>query len=192
MHGEVIADGRTLKLSLASKSQNRIRTTIQAPSGQATVTVFFNIDAIIVEENAPGGRSVRELSGSEAAAHLLDLLSLNPEYHFRPVDGFDLGHPLLEGFSLEILRAATVESAGKPPPIEEIRLIEHSGGNDQTIRTIRYLKHSTDQVHGYVPQTIEFTDNTTGEGGIIEVTNYSYNAGLPDFLFEAPSVMPEK
>jgi len=188
-HGEMEANGRLLKLSQATKGQEQIRASILAPDGSASVTIYFNGRKIHLQEDLPDRQSVRELSGEDAATHLLDLLALNPEYHFRPIDGFNLQHPVFEGFSLEIKRAEAPDDAdeGEPGeqtrPIAQIRLIDLSLERNPTIRTIRYLENFPDGRHGQAPRKIAFTEDRTGEGGTITLKEYQYNVGLPDFLF---------
>lgn len=193
VHGEMDAGGRTLNLSQATKGQDRIRASVQAPDGQTAVTIYFADNKIVLAENLPEKQSVRELTGSDAAGYLLDLLALNPEYHFRPVRGFDLAHPVFESFSLNIQRVEAPavsrpsSAAEAPQLVKQIQLIDRSGGNETVIRTVRYLERFPEGAHGWNPQKIEFLDNTTGKIGIVTLKEYKYNAGLLDFIFEPPA-----
>jgi hypothetical protein len=194
VHGEIESNGRTLNFSQVTKGQNHIRASILAPDGSVSVTVFFNQDKIYLEEDLPDNKSVRELSGEDAAAYLLDLLALNPAYHFRPNNGFNLRHPIFEGFSLEIKRVEASdpsdqdESSEQIRPIEQLRLIDLSVERDPILRTIRYLENFPEGKHGQTPRKIAFTDNSTGEGGTITLKDYNYNVGLPYFLFKPEGI----
>lgn len=198
VHGEMELNGRTLNLSQSIKGQDRIRATIQAKSGQANVTVFLIGEKILLEEDLPDKKRVRQLSGSDAATHLLDLLALNPEYHFRRTEGFDLRHPALKGFSLKIRREEIPDPDSRSQanqqmqPIAQIQLFDDSRKKDTLIRSIRYLERFPEGPHGRSPRKIEFIDHTTGATGTITLNEYEYNAGLLDFLFVPPAVSDDK
>ena len=188
VHGEITVGERTLNLSQATKGQDQIRSSVLAPDGSAVVTVFFNQDKIYVEEDLPDRKNIREIKGEDAAAHLLELLALNPEYHFRRENGFDRNHPLLENYSLRILRERVDDGSKNKQLIREINLMDESPGENSILRTIRYRDFFPAEKDIRVPRTITFTDNTTGESGTIHLEAFSHNVGLPDFLFEAPAV----
>ena len=192
LHGEMAVQGRSLNLAQITKSQDKIRASITAPNGVSKITIYFANDKIVSERNPANTQVVREIKGTDAAAHLLDLLALNPEFHFDPKDGFDLQHPLLEAYSVRIRRDQGVNTTGENPLVREIQLIDPSGEGDPVIRTIRYEDYFPADEYGQAPRTITFTDNTTGEGGTIHLKAYTYNVGLPDFLFEAPAVTESK
>lgn len=187
VHGEMVSEGNTLSLSQATKGQDQIRASIDTPNGQSSVTLFFSNKKIHLERQSPGKTSVTELKGEDAAAYLLDLLALNPSYHFRPKNGFDLQHPLFHGYSVRIRRAAESDKSGENQLIRELNLIDSSRQKNPVIRTIRYEDYFPAGEYGRSPRTITFTDNTSGESGIIHLKEHSYNVGIADFLFEPPA-----
>jgi hypothetical protein len=201
MHGEIESNGRALNLTQVVKGQDLIRASIMAPVGSTSVTVYFNNKKIYLEEDLPDKKSLRELSGEDAAAYLLDLLALNPAYHFHPEKGFNLQHPLFAGFSLEIKRTEPPEGAepvepGDPDkevrPIEYVRLIDLSLARNPIIRTIRYLENFPAGKHGQTPRKIAFIDDTTGQGGTITLKEFHYNVGLADFLFQPKGIASDR
>lgn len=193
VHGEMSADGRTLSISQATKGQKQIRASVQAPDGRTTVTTYFADGKIVLAENLADRKTVRTLAGADAAAYLLDLLALNPEYHLRP-GRFDRTHPLFEGFSLDI-QWVDAPPASNPAAatsssqiIGQIRLIDQSDGEQRIISTIHYLERFPKGPHGWNPRKIQFLDNTTGRSGLITLEAYDFNSGLLDFLFQPPAV----
>ncbi len=193
VHGEMSADGRTLSISQATKGQKQIRTSVQAPDGQTTVTTYFADGKIVLAEDLPDRKTVRTLAGADAAAYLLDLLALNPEYHLRP-GSFNRTHPLFEGFSLDIQWIDVVPALNPPPAgdapkiIKQIRLVDHSSREQRVIRTIDYLERFPKGPHGWNPRKIQFIDKTTGKSGLITLEAYDFNSGLLDFFFQPPAV----
>ena len=191
VHGEMTTNEHTLNLMQATKGQDQIRSSVLAPDGGTVVTVFFNREKIYVAQDFPDQKKVREITGDDAAAYLLDLLALNPEYHFRQRNGFNLKHPLLENYSLRIRPEPddgnSVES-DENQLIREINLMDKSRGENSILRTIRYQDFFPAEKDIRMPRTITLTDHTTGEHAVIILKKYEYNVGLPTFLFEAPAV----
>lgn len=188
VHGEMKAGERSLNLVQIVKSQNQIRSSIIAADGVSKVTMFFANDAITLEENLAGERTIRRLSGADAAAYLLDLLALNPEYHFPSKGGFDLQHPIFDGYSVRVQRGPAEDTADEDQLIREIHLIDPSNEEDPVIRTIRYEAYLPADNFGRAPASITFIDNTNGDTGKVRLKEYRYNVGLPDFLFAAPEL----
>lgn len=198
IHGEMELDGRTLMLAQTTKGQNKIRASIEHKKSPTEITIYLLGERLLLEKRLHSKTTIRELSGPDAATHLLDLLAVNPSYHFRPRDGFNLGHPAFKGFSLKIEREELTEAekgdqaADSLQPITKLQLFDDSRKTDSLIRSIRYLEHFPDGPHGRVPRKIAFTDHTTGQTGIITLHDYDYNAGLLDFLFVPPPVSEGK
>lgn len=192
IHGEILNPQGNLPLTVLKKGQDRIRATIHNRQKTAIMTLYVNRRQLRHAQQIGDDLEVRELSGSDAAAQLVDILALTPDYHFRPDGGFDMGHPTLKGFALQIRRAEALAPTDHGQPIEEISLLDISREGDQVIRTIRYLENFPQNGDGQKPRKIAFTDNTTGKIDTIIIDEYGYNVGLPDFLFEAPQLSERK
>ena len=137
----------------------------------------------IVAMESPQKRS-RVLSGEEAATNLFDLIAINPEYHFKNIDGFNLNIPTFKAYRVELqTEAEPVEETERHRPVKALLYKEHDAGST-LVRSIEYMEFFDQADPYFQPKKISFTDVKTGDIGHITVDKIEYNIGLPSFLFE--------
>ena len=181
MHPE---GGHSVRMVVKIKEQKYIRASIRNPNKTAGADIICDgKEVAIVERGSPQKRS-RVLSGEEAATSLFDLIALNPEYHFKNIDGFDFNIPTFRAYRVELLtEAEPVEETERYRPVKALLYKEHDAGST-LVRTIEYIKFFDQTDPYFQPKELTFTDVSTGVIGHITVDKFEYNVGLPSFLFE--------
>jgi len=171
---------------VSSKGRKYIRASIRNPKKTAGADIIYDGKAVaIVERGSPQKRS-RVLSGEEAAANLFDLIALNPEYHFKNIDGFNFNIPTFKTYRVELQREAEpFEETERYRPVKAL-LYESYDADSTLLRSIEYMEFFNQIDPYFQPKKISFTDAKTGEIGHIAVDKIEYNIGLPSFLFEIP------
>ena len=171
---------------ISSKGRKYIRASIRNPKKTAGADIIYNGKTVaIVERGSPQKRS-RVLSGEEAAANLFDLIALNPEYHFKNIDGFNFNIPTFKTYRVELQREAEpFEETERYRPVKALLYKEHDAGST-LLRSIEYMEFFNQIDPYFQPKKISYTDAKTGDIGHITVDKIEYNIGLPIFLFEIP------
>ena len=179
-----LESGHSVRMVVTTKEQKYIRASIRNPKKTAGADIICDGKAVaIVERGSPQSRS-RVLSGEEAATNLFDLIALNPEYHFKNIDGFDFNIPTFRAYRVELqTEAEPVEDTERYRPVRALLYKEHDAGST-LVRSIEYMEFF-DQIDPYFqPKELTFTDEGTGVIGHITVEKIEYNIGLPSFLFD--------
>jgi hypothetical protein len=177
-------DDNSFGMLLSSKGSKYIRASIRNPKKTAGADIIYDGKAIaIVERGSPQKRS-RVLSGEEAAANLFDLIALNPEYHFKKIDGFNFNISTFITYRVVLQREAEpFEETERYRPVKALLFKEHDAGST-LLRSIEYMEFFNQIDPYFQPKKISFTDVKTGDIGHITVDKIEYNIGLPSFLFE--------
>ena len=186
-HSSIHLDGEnSFGMLVSIKGRKYIRASIRNPKKTAGADIIYDGKAVaIVERGSPQKRS-RVLSGEEAAANLFDLIALNPEYHFKNIDGFDFNIPTFKTYRVELQREAEpFEETERYRPVKAL-LYESYDADSTLLRSIEYMEFFNQIDPYFQPKKISFTDAKTGEIGHIAVDKIEYNIGLPSFLFEIP------
>ena len=184
-HSTIQLDGgNPFGMLVSSKGRKYIRASIRNQKKTAGADIIYDGKAIaIVERGSPQKRS-RVLSGEEAAASLFDLIALNPEYHFKEIDGFNFNIPAFITYRVELQREAEpLEETERYRPVKALLYKEHDA-DGTLVRTIEYIKFFDQTDPYFQPKELTFTDVSTGVIGHITVDKFEYNVGLPSFLFE--------
>ena len=169
---------------VSSKVQKYIRASIRNPKKTAGADIIYNGKAIAVVERGNLQSKSRVVSGDEAAADLFDLIALNPEYHFRKIDGFNFNIPTFKAYRVELQKEA--EPFGETRRWRPLKALLYKKQDAVTtlVRIAEYTKFF-DQIDPYFqPMELKFTDVMTGDIGHISVDKIEYNIGLPSFLFD--------
>jgi outer membrane lipoprotein-sorting protein len=175
--------GIPLNMVVSSKTQKYIRASIFNATKTAGATIVYNSRTIQTVEESGSERSIRTLSGEDAAGNLFDLIALNPDYHFRKNDGFNFKIPVLEGYHVELRRdRKPIENTDRYLP-NQLLLYKVSDAGNSLIRSIEYISFFEEIAPYFQPKEITFTDEENGEQGRITIQKVEYNVGLPDFLF---------
>ena len=93
---------KSFEMVVSSKEQKYIRASIRNPKKTAGADIIYNGKAIAIVERGTLQSKSRVVSGDEAAADLFDLIALNPEYHFRKIDGFNFNIPTFKAYRVEL------------------------------------------------------------------------------------------
>jgi hypothetical protein len=188
LHGTMaMEEAEPLSLAVFKGSDHRIRAAIFDETKIAQITLLYSGGHLLIDERTPGGRVRREAEGEEAAANLLDLIALNPDFHFEnPESRAILESPVLDGFSIRLARK---EEAFADTGIflpDHLKLFRDSGATAELIRSVYFDSFMGSLKPFPQPRKLRLVDELTGETGRIEVLSVEYNPGLPDFLFELP------
>jgi hypothetical protein len=176
--------GHSVRMVVTIKEQKYIRASIRNPNKTAGADIICDGEAVaVVERGSPQSRS-RVLSGEEAATNLFDLIALNPEYHFRNIDGFDFNIPTFRAYRVELqTEAKPVEETERYRPVKALLYKEHDAGST-LVRSIEYMEFFDQMDPYFQPKELTFTEAGTGVIGHITVDKIEYNIGLPSFLFD--------
>tara|TARA_X000000950_G_scaffold251960_1_gene313679 strand:- start:4845 stop:5531 length:687 start_codon:yes stop_codon:yes gene_type:complete len=176
--------GQSVRMVMTSKEQKYIRASIRNQKKTTLADIIYDGKAIaIVVMESPQKRSL-VLSGEEAATNLFDLIAINPEYHFKNIDGFNLNIPTFKAYRVELqTEAEPVEETERHRPVKALLYKEHDAGST-LVRSIEYMEFFDQADPYFQPKKISFTDVKTGDIGHITVDKIEYNIGLPSFLFE--------
>jgi len=192
LHGTIESQGIRLNLSVATKEQKKIRAVVHDDAKSVVMHIVFNQGNLYLRETHSGKRTTRLVVGDEAATNLVDLLALNPDYHFRGEDSLNLGAFESAGYSIELKRAENPIKKSEIYPPTELRLRKKEGDRIVLLRIIKYLDfHDSDMAY-LQPKCLEFKDHQSGDSGTIKIDTVGYNPGLPDFLFEINSEDTER
>ena len=176
--------GQSVRMVMTSKEQKYIRASIRNQKKTTLADIIYDGKAIaIVVMESPQKRSL-VLSGEEAATNLFDLIAINPEYHFKNINGFNLNIPTFKAYRVELqTEAEPVEETERHRPVKALLYKEHDAGST-LVRSIEYMEFFDQADPYFQPKKISFTDVKTGDIGHITVDKIEYNIGLPSFLFE--------
>lgn len=169
---------------VSSKGRKYIRASIRNPKKTAGADIIYDGKSVAVVERGSTQKRSRVLSGEEAAANLFDLIALNPEYHFKEIDGFNFNIPTFITYRVELQREAEpLEETERYRPVKALLYKEHDAGST-LLRSIEYISFFDQTDPYFQPKEISSTDVKTGDIGHITVDKIEYNIGLPSFLFE--------
>jgi hypothetical protein len=186
LHASMSMGDGHLSLTLLTKGQHRLRASIQDQQHKSKVHIIHNQEQLWTKQFINGSESIRKLEGTEAAENLLDLLALNPQFHFKQRDGFNLSSSVLEGYKVEYTQSEKpCKETNKHLP-ESLELFDISKDEPRLIRRIRYISFQKATTPFIQPKELVLTDERTGESGTIIISEVSYNAGIPDFIFKLP------
>lgn len=185
-----IQDGRdSLNVIMSATEQSALKMTIFNESRSVKISIIFSQGEVFVSESAEEHSESRRLNESESARYLVDMLAVNPDHHFKRIDGFNTDTAALSGYSV-ILNFPEIEidSAQRPIPtsIELYRINKEEP--KQLIRRIEYK--SFHEPHGQYlrPKELLFIDVINKRKGKMVLDSFEYNLGVPSFIFEAPEL----
>ena len=175
---------KSFEMVVSSKEQKYIRASIRNPKKTAGADIIYNGKAIAVVERGTLQSKSRVVSGDEAAADLFDLIALNPEYHFRKIDGFNFNIPTFKAYRVELQTEVEPDKETERYRPLKALLYKEQDAVSTLVRIAEYTKFF-DQIDPYFqPKELTFTDVMTGDIGHISVDKIEYNIGLPSFLFD--------
>ena len=187
IHSTIQLDGdgdKSFEMVVSSKEQKYIRASIRNPKKTAGADIIYNGKAIAVVEKETLQSKSRVVSGDEAAAALFDLIALNPEYHFRKIDGFNFNIPTFKAYRVELQTEAEPDKeTDRCRPIKAL-LYKEQDAASTLVRIAEYTKFFDQTDPYFQPKELTFTDVMTGDIGHISVDKIEYNIGLPSFLFD--------
>lgn len=187
VHSRMHTDNDTeLNLIVFTKGQKLIRASMHPANKSHGAVIAYDGQIVKVQEEIVDVYPTKVLEGEDAADNLFDLIALNPEYHFRKRDGFNLEAQVLQGFRIEIQRKEYPIAGTEIYKPISLKLYKVSDSSETLIRSAQYDHFFKDKKPYLQPKALTFTDETNGEKGKIIVESVEYNAGLPDFLFELP------
>ena len=184
-HSSIHLDGEnSFGMLVSSKGSKYIRASIRNPKKTAGADIIYDGKAVAIVERGSTQKRSRVLSGEEAAANLFDLIALNPEYHFKEIDGFNFNIPTFKAYHVELqTEAEPVKETERYRPKKALLYKGHDA-DGTLVRTIEYMEFFNQIDPYFQPKKISFTDVKTGDIGHITVDKIEYNIGLPSFLFE--------
>lgn len=185
IHSEMqLATGISLDMVISSKEQKYIRAAIHNDQKTVGVSIVLNKNTIQSIEESNLKSSVRTLKGEDAASNLLDLIALNPDYHFSGRDAYNFKIPIFEGYRIELENEEDpIAGTERYPPIK-LLLYKVDKSGETLIRSIEYISFFENTKPYLQPKEIIFTDEETSESGRIIVHKVEYDVGLPNFLFK--------
>ena len=185
IHSTIQLNGHEpFKMLISTKEQKYIRASVRNPKKTAGADIIYNDKAIaVVERGTPQSKS-RFVSGDEAATDLFDLIALNPEYHFRKIDGFNFNIPTFKVYRVELqTEAEPVKETERYRPAKAL-LYKEQDAVSTLVRIAEYTEFFDQTDPYFQPKELTYTDLTTGDIGHITVDKIEYNVGLPSFLFD--------
>ena len=175
---------KSFEMVVSSKEQKYIRASIRNPKKTAGADIIYNGKAIAVVERGNLQSKSRVVSGDEAAADLFDLIALNPEYHFRKIDGFNFNIPTFKAYRVELqTEAEPDEETDRCRPLTAL-LYKEQDAVSSLVRIAEYTKFFDQTDPYFQPKELTCTEVSTGVIGHISVDKIEYNIGLPSFLFD--------
>ena len=185
IHSTIQLNGHEpFEMLISTKEQKYIRASVRNPKKTAGADIIYNGKAIaVVERGTPKSKS-RFVSGDEAATDLFDLIALNPEYHFRKIDGFNFNIPTFMAYRVELqTEVEPVKETERYRPVKAL-LYKEQNAVSTLVRIAEYTKFFDQTDPYFQPKELTFTDVMTGDIGHISVDKIEYNIGLPSFLFD--------
>ena len=185
IHSTIQLNGHEpFEMLISTKEQKYIRASVRNPKKTAGADIIYNGKAIaLVERGTPKSKS-RFVSRDEAATDLFDLIALNPEYHFRKIDGFNFNIPTFKAYRVELqTEVEPVKETERYRPVKAL-LYEEQDAVSTLIRIAEYTEFFDQTDPYFQPKELTYTDLTTGDIGHITVDKIEYNVGLPSFLFD--------
>ena len=185
IHSTIQLNGHEpFEMLISTKEQKYIRASVRNPKKTAGADIIYNGKAIaIVERGTPQSKS-RFVSGDEAATDLFDLIALNPEYHFRKIDGFNFNIPTFEAYRVELQpEVEPFKETGRYRPAKAL-LYREQNAISTLVRIAEYTEFFDQTDPYFQPKKLTINDLTTGDIGQITVDKIEYNVGLPSFLFD--------
>ena len=141
VRAEMITEDGRLDFTAYKSGQDLIRATIQDKSGRFGVDVIHKDGRIHTIERLDEETRVHELTGDEAATHLLDLLALTPRYHFDKSNIFNLKTPVFRDYRVDFISSEEDNESVLP---SKLRLYKKTNDTEVLIREIIY-SHSSRQ-----------------------------------------------
>jgi hypothetical protein len=191
INASLITDQGERQLFIVKKGQSMIRSSVNNSNGRNTFTLLFNQGSVVSILDTDGQLKVETKQADEAASQLFDLLMLNPEYHFRAVDGFSLSHKIFNDyrieFTYEIDKTSKVTSdvQGKRRIIgANLYRLANTETKEVLLRSFQINSFSKFSNQIEAPQELQFIDEETADISHIRVTTVIYNSGIPNFLFK--------
>lgn len=179
-----LESGQSVKLVVTSKEKKYIRASIRNPKKMARADIIYDGKAITMVEKGTLQSKSRVVSGDEAAFDLFDLIALNPEYHFRKIDGFNFNIPTFKVYRVELqTEAEPVKETERYRPAKAL-LYKEQDAVSTLVRIAEYTEFFDQTDPYFQPKELTYTDLTTGDIGHITVDKIEYNVGLPSFLFD--------
>ena len=185
IHSTIKLNGHEpFEMLVSSKEQKYIRASVRNPKKTAGADIIYNGKAIaIVERGTPKNKS-RVVSGDEAATDLFDLIALNPEHHFRKIDGFNFNIPTFKAYRVELqTEVVLVKETERYRPAKAL-LYKEQDSVSALVRIAEYTEFFNQTDPYFQPKELTFTDIKTGDIGHVTVDKIEYNVGLPSFLFD--------
>ena len=189
IHSTIQLNGHEpFEMLVSSKEQKYIRASVRNPKKTAGADIIYNGKKIaVVERRTPKNKS-RVVTGDEAATDLFDLIALNPEHHFRKIDGFDFNIPTFKAYRVELqMEVEPVKETERYRPAKAL-LYKEQDTVSTLIRIVEYTEFFDQTDPYFQPKELTFNDVTTGDIGHITVNKIEYNVGLPSFLFDISGV----
>ena len=185
IHSTIQLNGHEpFEMLISTKEQKYIRASVRNPKKTAGADIIYNGKAIAVVERGTPQIKSRFVSGDEAATDLFDLIALNPEYHFRKIDGFNFNIPTFKVYRVELqTEAEPVKETERYRPVKAL-LYKEQDAVSTLIRIAEYTEFFDQTDPYFQPKELTYTDLTTGDIGHITVDKIEYNVGLPSFLFD--------
>ena len=170
---------------VSSKIPKYIRASIRNPKKTAGADIIYNGKTITIVERETLQSKSRVWSGDEAAINLFDLITLNPEYHFRKNNGFNFNIPTFKAYRVELQTEAEPDiKTERCRPVKAL-LYKEQDAVSTLVRIAEYTKFFDQTDPYFQPKKLTFTDVMTGDIGHISVGMIEYNVGLPSFLFDS-------
>ena len=185
IHSTIQLNGHEpFSMLISTKEQKYIRASVRNPKKTAGADIIYNGKAIaVVERGTPKSKS-QFVSGDEAATDLFDLIALNPEYHFRKIDGFNFNIPTFKAHRVELqTEMEPVKETERYRPVKAL-LYKEQDAVSTLVRIAEYTEFFDQTDPYFQPKELTYTDITTGDIGHITVDKIEYNVGLPSFLFD--------
>ena len=183
----MVGDRGDVSLKVLKKGRHWIRATVTKRNRNSESILYFRKESLDVINRLPEGIRTKKLSPMETASNLIDLMALNPIFHFGQQHKYSFKSPELANFKVRIDREPPEynQSLGM---IRSIRLIHSQNKSQSVVRTIRFKHAKFDGDGNFHPHTLRFLDEQSQDVGKVIVQRIDYNLGLPDFLFEPPDI----
>jgi hypothetical protein len=179
-----IDDGKdTFDFNLMVKGQDKLRASIQIQGRHTKFEIIYLKGILCTSRTKDKESETVQLEGTKAATNLLDLIAMNPLHHFKSRDGFEMDNPVFKDFELVYESTEDLkESIDDALPLT-IKLYEIGTNTRSLTRTIKYVSfHDVKEVIAQ-PKEILLIDETSANTARIIINDYSYNKGIPDFVF---------
>lgn len=183
IRGHAVSDELEMELSVLKKGHNKIKANLSSSRRKVQVTTLYNNERLTVIQKIQGQEGHQNTpSGDEAAGMLFDLIALNPEFTLKQNKLFEYSRGPLQGYVVIILR--TEDDKGRPLKAQLFKL---SDKDRILLRSVNYDTFKSFGGPNEEPTKLVFKDEETAETMILQISDITYNSGIPDFLFELPN-----